>query len=215
MVKEPLELDIVLDDQIHPYWDKYSISPSTLKRFGASSVKVVYRNGILHSRSTRENPIFVYAFQSGRAKLYRPYSPDRKKKWYGDSNESDIGGLNCLPAQGRLVILTKSIKDCMVLWELGFPAVCLNAEGIGAGKGSSEVVKDLMKLLTKRFSYVVILYDNDEAGIKHSNALSNKFGLVNVMLHKAKDISDLVCKFGPYVGHRYLKRRLAKSLSNH
>lgn len=79
-VAEDVNLEIVVSSVRHTYFDRYKIGLPTLKLFGVHDIKSVFRNGDLHSRSTKENPIFAYSFPSGRIKLYRPLSPDRRKK---------------------------------------------------------------------------------------------------------------------------------------
>jgi len=97
--KGNLEQDVLLEvvqksmDEDLWYWQQFGISAETLTKYGVSAVKTVYRNGDLYMRRTKTNPIFVYSFPSGRLKLYRPLSPSRKGKWYGNAGAEDIGGM--------------------------------------------------------------------------------------------------------------------------
>jgi len=61
------------------YWDKYKIPQNIAEKY-AFYVKNLYRNEVFIGRSSKTNPIFVYKFQSGHMKIYRPLSPDRMKK---------------------------------------------------------------------------------------------------------------------------------------
>jgi hypothetical protein len=79
------------------YWSKFGISLDTLKIFGVKAARTIFRDSDLYMRSTKQNPIFVYKFLSSNYKFYRPLSPDKKKKWAGNSTAEDIGGLAQLP----------------------------------------------------------------------------------------------------------------------
>lgn len=206
--KEDVDIRIVATPVVHSYWSKYCISPEILELFDVFTVSSVYRNEDLYLKSNRNNPIFAYLFPSGRIKIYRPYS--KTTKWYGNATGEDIGGANALPKKGKLCFITSSIKDCMVLRVLGFGAVCMQGEGYGINGKTSEVMKELVGSLKKRFNHVVLLLDNDDSGIKFAAELSKAFNLPSLLLDGAKDISDHIAKYGYYRTHRKIKKRLSK-----
>lgn len=205
-------MEIVLSESPPTYFKRYFISDTTLKKFDVHAVKSVFRNGLLHSRSTKDNPIIAYAFPSGNVKLYRPLTPERKKKWYGNTNALDVAGWTQLPRKGSLVLITKSTKDVMVLHELGFPAISFNGESVGTGKVVEDTVRDAINSLKKRFRHVVLLYDNDTAGRTAADKLSDRFKLKNISLMLGKDISDTIQKHKPQKTFTHLKRRLSQCL---
>lgn len=205
-------MEIVLSESPPTYFNRYFISEATLKKFDVHAVKSVFRNGLLHSRSTKDNPIIAYAFPSGNVKLYRPLTPERKKKWYGNTNAIDIAGWTQLPRKGSLVIITKSTKDVMVLHELGFPAISFNGESVGTGRVVEDTVRDVIDSLKKRFKHVVLLYDNDTAGMAAANKLSDRFNIQSTTMSLCKDVSDTIQKHKPQKTFTHLKRRLAKCL---
>lgn len=209
--KDDVELTVVLSTERSSYWDQYGIGDETLARFGVHSVKSVYRDGELSKRSTTKNPIFAYLFPSGRLKLYRPYGD--KDKWGGNSTVNDIGGLQCFPQKATLTFITSSIKDAMVLYELGFSAVCMNGEGYGVNPMSEsyKVFADLLRSMRLRSKYVLLFLDSDEAGLTFAQKLDFAHGRIPFMYTpKEKDISDYRKKYGYHKTMRMLKKLLSK-----
>lgn len=216
-VKEVKEhqMDVVLDTtREHSYWREYGISDSTLRMFDVYSAKSIYIDDDLSARSTAKNPIFVYQFPSGRIKVYRPLGP-KKTKWGGNANAEDIGGMSCFPNKGVLCFITSSIKDCMVLKEMGFPAVCMNGEGYGISAKSAEVFKQLVQTLKKRFRHCLLLLDNDEAGQRFSSKLGAEYRLPFVFIPKSKDVSDSVHKYGYDLTFKRLKKLISHKYKHH
>jgi hypothetical protein len=101
------------------------------------------------------------------------------------------------------------MKDVMVLYEMGIPAISFNGEGMGYRDG---IFEDLFNNLKERFEHIVVLYDNDESGLKHGHRLSGEYRLKLMFLYAAKDISDLVKLRKSHFSFRYLKKRLSKVL---
>jgi DNA primase len=69
---------------------------------------------------------------------------------------------------------------------------------------SSDIITDIKQ----RFKRIVILYDNDEAGIKSAKTLSEQYNLESIFLIEAKDLSDHVLLHGKEYTHNTLKELL-------
>ena len=100
-----------------------------------------------------------------------------------------------LPAKGENLIITKSRKDALCIWEnTGIPSCSLQAESY---LPKEHVVNELKK----RFKNVFVLYDNDfnkevNVGRIAGSKLAEQFGLKQIELPDylyIKDSSDL-CK---------------------
>jgi hypothetical protein len=155
------------------YWDKYKIPKHIVAKYSFFA-KNIYRNEEYWARSTKNNPIFVYKFPSGNIKIYRPLSVDKSKKWGGNANTKDIGGLFQLPQKGSVLFITSSIKDIMVLRQHGFNAVCFNGEGYGTSDKSYSELQPFIVGLKKRFKHIILFLDSDDAGVSYAMKLSNK-----------------------------------------
>ena len=101
-----------------------------------------------------------------------------------------LQGLEQLPESGELLIITKSLKDVMVLYKYGYTSVAPQSE-------NATIPKPLMEDLKKRFKHIIVFFDYDNGGIKGAEALCKRYNLNKVFISKhyldiysIKDISD-------------------------
>lgn len=168
------------------YWSQFNISIDTLKKFGVSSIKYYLCNGIVKGIYKDTNPMYAYKVYN-HFKIYRPLA-DKYTKWRNNLTENDIQGYEQLPKTGDLLIITKSLKDVMVLYEMGYNAISPSSE-------STFIPDKALKQLKKRFKRILICFDRDIPGVKNMRKISLKTGLNGFLVHKkfhSKDISDAV-----------------------
>jgi DNA primase len=97
-----------------------------------------------------------------------------------------------LPEMGDLLVITKSMKDVMVLHEMKIPAVSVSSE-------SSFLKDDLIAELKTRFQRIYILFDNDKAGNENSLKFEQKHNIPRIVIPDelgGKDVSDAVKTVG-------------------
>lgn len=199
------QLNKDFDDFELEYWSQYLITEETLEKFNVSSVKALYLDGRKVGASSLSEPCFCYDYKTSN-KFYSPYS---KLKWLGSAKTTDVIGEEQLGEDKiKKIILTKSQKDVMVLSELGLSAISFQGEGY---RISVKLAKKLLALLQKHeVQEIIVLYDNDNAGVKGTvnilaelNKLVKEHDLkVNLSYKfldpvegadvKIKDVSDLV-----------------------
>ena len=168
------------------YWSQFNISEKTLKKFNVNSIKYYLCNGIVKGIYKKDNPMYAYKVYNN-FKIYRPLA-DKYTKWRNNLTEYDIQGYAQLPSKGDTLIITKSMKDVMCLYEMGIPAISPSSE-------STFIPNDILEGLKKRFKRIIILFDRDNAGVKYLRKMSLKTGLEGLLVHKkfkAKDISDAI-----------------------
>lgn len=168
------------------YWSQFNISLNTLKKFNVSSIKYYLSNGIVKGIYKDDNPMYAYKVYN-HFKIYRPLA-DKYTKWRNNLTENDIQGFKQLPKSGETIIITKSLKDVMCLYEMGIPAISPSSE-------SSWISDKALNNILKRFKTVLICFDRDVAGIKNIRKISLKTGLNCIIMPKrfsAKDISDAI-----------------------
>lgn len=168
------------------YWSQFNISEKTLKKFNVNSIKYYLCNGIVKGIYKEDNPMYAYKVYNN-FKIYRPFA-DKYTKWRNNLTEYDIQGYAQLPSKGNTLIITKSMKDVMCLYEMGIPAISPSSE-------STFIPNDILEGLKKRFKRIIILFDRDNAGVKYLRKMSLKTGLEGLLVHKkfkAKDISDAI-----------------------
>jgi hypothetical protein len=168
------------------YWESFHISTETLKKFDVNSIRYYVCNGVIKMVYNVNNPMFAYKVYN-HFKIYRPLA-DKHAKWRNNLTDYDIQGYKQLPKNGDLLFITKSLKDVMVLHELGYFAISPSSE-------TTFVPTDVLNRLRKRFKRIIVLFDRDVAGMKNSRVECLKTGLNAIFInkrYKAKDISDAV-----------------------
>lgn len=168
------------------YWKQFNIQVETLKKFGVSSIKYYLCNGIVKSIYKEDNPMYAYKVYN-HFKIYKPLA-DKYTKWRNNLTELDIQGFKQLPKTGDILIITKSMKDVMCLYEMGIPAISPSSE-------STFIPDKILEQLKKRFKRIIIMFDRDSSGCKNSVKIWNKYHLKPLFINKkfkSKDISDAI-----------------------
>lgn len=169
------------------WWKKYHISEDTLRKFNVFSCEAVFLEGRVHTIS-EDSLVFGYYGGQSNGDLWRIYYPNNiVHRFLTNWPKSKIQGWDQLPESGKICVITKSMKDCMVFHELGIPACAPNSELFFL---SPEQLEELHR----RFKHIVVLWDNDRVG-KHAlyNIRKEHPELHCVVLPKgSKDISDYI-----------------------
>ena len=177
------------------WWGSFGITEKTLNKFKVFPCKSVSLNGNLVSRRAQHNPIYGYYFgKKDDIEQWRIYFPQRKEmKFMGNVPTKTIQGFKQLPKTGKLLVITKSMKDTMVLYELGIPSCSPNSE--------TQFISDsVLQDLKQRFKHIIVLYDLDATGIAFSKKIKQEHPDLTVTLlprgKHCKDISDFYKKYG-------------------
>lgn len=177
------------------WWNSFGISKQTLNKYKIYSVKTVFLNGCVYAQSTQHSPIFGYYFgKKGNIEQWRIYMPKRKEfRFIGNVSTKTIQGYKQLPESGKLLVITKSMKDVCLLSSLGIPAVAPNSE--------TQFVSDkMLEELKERFKNIILLYDSDQTGVHFMNKIRKQHPELIVCMiprkYGAKDISDFYQKYG-------------------
>ena len=131
----------------------------------------------------------MYAYKiDDKFKIYRPLA-SKYTKWRTNLTNRNVQGLSEIPKEGgNLLIITKSLKDVMCLYEMGFNAIAASSE-------TTFIPDDMLQSLRSKWKHIVILYDRDKTGMLESRKYSRQYKLDAIFVHKkfkAKDISDAV-----------------------
>lgn len=184
------------------YWSQFGITKETLIKFNVSSIKYYLCDGVVKGIYKDSNPMYAYKVYD-HFKIYRPLA-DKYTKWRNNLTPYDIQGYEQLPEKGDLLIITKSLKDVMCLYEMGYTAISPSSE-------STFLTSDVIDDLKLRFKRILICFDRDTSGVKYMRKISLKTGLKSFLVHKkwkAKDISDAIKLNGFEVIKNWLKETL-------
>ena len=177
------------------WWASFGISESTLRKYRIYSVKTVFLNGSVYAQSTQHSPIYGYYFgKKENIEQWRIYIPKRKEfRFIGNVSSKTIQGYKQLPDSGKLLVITKSMKDVCLLSTLGIPAVAPNSE-------TQFVTDKMLDEFRRRFKNIVLLYDSDITGVRFMNKIRKQHhDLIVCMIprkYEAKDITDFYQKYG-------------------
>lgn len=175
------------------WWESFGISLSTLKKFKVFSIKAVFLNGNYFMSSSDKSPIYGYygGKNSDGDELWRLYMPSKVNyRFLSNWSATMIQGSKQLPKDGDIIVITKSLKDVMSLYEFGITAIAPNSENL-------FLTEAQYKKLQSRFKSIYLLYDRDLPGVKAANKIRKQFPDLQVLLvPKVKDFTDYVKKFG-------------------
>jgi len=176
------------------YWNKYYIDKHILTFYNVVPVTdywiSIKNNELLnvYSESTND-PAYSYEHGNGMRKLLRPFA-ERQNKWISNIPKKVFSGYNQLDKQGKELIVTKSLKDCMIWRLLGYNSIAPQSENIFLNENQFQ-------LLSMRFTNIIINYDNDEVGLNAMKKFSKQFGIKSFIIpDNIKDISDYISTKG-------------------
>lgn len=186
--KIQIEVQEFTDSELK-WWGRYGISKDILKRFDVYSCKHVFLNDQLFAESQQHCPIFGYYGKKYQGlELWRCYFPKRTSfRFITNWPSKKIQGYDQLPKKGKLLVITKSMKDSMCLYSCGITACAPNSENLFI---PDKVLEDLKN----RFENIVVLYDNDRPGLYNMAKIRKEHPeLTYIFIPKkygSKDISD-------------------------
>jgi hypothetical protein len=170
------------------YWESYRIKKETLDKFNVFPITYVFYNNVAFPAA---NLAYAYVELKDNKVSYKIYQPleEKRKKWINNANFTVHQGYTQLPNTGNLLIITKSLKDVMCLYDvMGIPSVGLQSESV-------MMKHSVMEEYKTRFKTVVCLFDNDKAGVKLSNEFSKEFNIPFILMPKILNVTD----FSDYV----------------
>lgn len=166
------------------YWSVANINSKDLKYWNVYSGEI--RNkGVVWHKSVDLDPLFIYMWDKIKHiyKGYRPYAKANKGKFYANNIVGHIQGFDYLPDNGDVLIITKSYKDVITWWKLGYSAVAPHTETLFL----SPI--DIYKL-KQRFKMIYVNYDNDETGVTKCIKFTTEHGLNYFNLPKSTGCKD-------------------------
>lgn len=185
-----------LDEIDLQYWIKYGISKDILEQYRVTGLSTLWVEDKIIYTSNSEQRSYLYDFGEN---VYKAYFPFRKEyRFITNASEFVMQGYKQLPNKGKLLIVTKALKDVMSFRALGYDAIAPQAESI-------LIPPNIMRELKQRFKKIVSVMDFDHAGVVMLNKLKRIYGIPPYMLtngrfgttdYGAKDISDLIALEG-------------------
>lgn len=178
------------------FWRQFGIGKETLDFFNVQPVDFIFIGDKCFPADKHAYCFIEVKDGIETYKIYQPYSENYK--WINNHNNSVWQGWQQLPKTGELLIITKSLKDVMSLYEItGIPAIAMQSENVLPKRHVFQQLKD-------RFKDIELLYDNDwdkeqNWGKIFGDKFAKEFGLIDCYIpdkYESKDFSDLVFNYG-------------------
>lgn len=191
------------------WWKSFGITKNILSKFRIFSCDTVFLNGNIFMQSAQHSPIYGYYFgKKENIEQWRIYIPKSKDiRFIGNVPSKTIQGYKQLVKNGKLIVITKSMKDVMCLYSMGIPAIAPNSE-------TQFVESKLLEELKVRFKHIVVLFDNDLPGIKGMKKIKKEYSeLIYYWIprkYEAKDISDFYKKYGREKTLEFIKNEIIR-----
>jgi hypothetical protein len=186
------------------YWGQYNIDKDTLKKFNVFVIKHYLSDGIVKWSYTEDNPMYAYKIDD-KFKIYRPKAT-KAIKWRSSTTNANVQGLAQLKKTGDILIITKSLKDVMVLYKMGIAAISPSSE-------TSFISDKLLTELQSRFKKIIVIFDRDSTGVTQLRKVCKEKHIIPLLVNKrfkAKDISDAVVINGFNKIETWLKKEIEK-----
>lgn len=159
---------------------------------------------------------FFYPFADSENKYYKIYTPfSYDYKWVSSTPLHLPFGINELPLTHDTLVITKSVKDTLVLRKFFPEVIGLQNEGRGS------LLPQTAKALKKCYKNIYVWFDMDRTGVKAANYYSKTYGFKPVFVgsdkltiwqnltrakqKSVKDPSDMVKQYGLVIFAQYLK----------
>ena len=187
--KEEKKIEVELfkkaPDSFFKYWSRFGITPNILQYFDIKPAECVWLNKRLIKTYKPDDIIIRYKI-NGRYKIYSPMN--KQYKWLSNTKATDIFAIDKIPKTGKLLVISKAMKDIMVWAVIGTPSIAMLSEMV-------LVPKDIMQDLKTRYKKIIVFLDNDDAGKEASKKYYQEYQLDTYLLPDncgAKDIGEYV-----------------------
>lgn len=203
--KGPANIRVKIKDFTEPelkWWKGFGISYKTLKKFHVYSCENVFLNDNLFTTNSK----LTFGYYGGKVnniELWRIYYSQRKEyRFLTNWPSKKIQGFDQLPKYGDILVITKSMKDVMSMYELGITACAPNSE--------TQFISDsVLNQLKERFKHIIVMFDNDKAGLLNMAKLRHLHSDLDyfcIPKKYAKDFTDTYKKYGKVKMIEFIKQ---------
>lgn len=187
------------------FWTQFNIGSKILDQYNVRPLAYYTMNNDEKELTISGN--YIYAYQKADGTVYKIYQPKTLDKKFLKVN-AFIQGSEQLSGHKHLLI-TSSLKDIMAIKTLK-----LQIDIIAPDSENSIIKADQMKEYEEKYEKIVVMFDNDEAGIKAMERYKQLYPFVKVcVLAMSKDPSDSIKDFGPKAVWNQLVPLLNKKIS--
>lgn len=152
--------------------------------------------------------LYLYGYFKQDGALYKIYQPKTLDKKFIKVTDYIQGMHQCTGE--KYLIITSSLKDIMSIKSLKLKHI----DVIAPDSENTMIKAEIMEELEQKYKKIILLFDNDDAGIKSMQTYKEKYPFVNLaVLPMSKDVSDSIKDFGAKEVRNRLVPILDKKLS--
>lgn len=172
------------------YWKGFKLSSSILEHYNVKPLEfynmIKEDDGyLLDTVNIKGN--FIYGFFRDDGALYKIYTPKVKDNKFIKVKDY-IQGFDQLEFKSKYLLITSSLKDLMCFKKLGISGI----ECLAPDSENSVIPENFMQPLLDKYQKMLVLFDNDEPGLKSAKRYKEKYGFEYIVLDMSKDLSDSV-----------------------
>lgn len=172
------------------YWTGFKIGSGMLKRYNVVPLDFfTMSKQEVDGKTTsfKFKKPYLYGYFRDDGSLYKIYMPKNAEKKF-IKVENYIQGTDQLQYNTKYLIITSSLKDLMAFNKLGIG----NIEAIAPDSENTMIGEKAINELLPHYSKILVIFDNDVAGIKAAERYKDKYGFDSILLPMEKDLSDSV-----------------------
>lgn len=193
------------------WWKSYGISKDTLKKFKVFSCKNVFlNNNLFHLYKNKQLIFGYYGGSYSNIEYWRIYMPNKTPKFISNWKSTKIQGASQLSKNGgEYLIIQKSLKDVMCLYEFGIQSIAPCSENL-------FINKSILEKLKLKYKNIIVWYDTDIAGISNLQKIRKQYPELKYFFiprhYNVKDFSDFYKKYGKEKAKLFLDNYITKLL---
>lgn len=176
------------------FWTKYNIGSKILKHYNVEAIdsyKMQRHVGDEPQEIEIKSRPHTYGYFRADGTLYKIYQPYIKEMKFVKVRDY-VQGTDQLTMQKKYLVICSSLKDIMAFHSLGYK----DAECVAPDSENTLLADHVMNAYKLKYQSVVVLFDNDEAGIKAAKKYEEKYDIKSVQLNMSKDLSDAIRDHG-------------------
>ena len=171
------------------FWTQFNIGSRILEEYCVRPL--AYYTMVKDDKELVISGNYIYGYFTKGGELYKIYQPKTFDKKFLKIKDY-LQGEQHLEDNDYLMILS-SLKDMMSLRSLKLS----NINIVAPDSENSMIKKDTMEEFIKEYKKVIVMFDNDEAGIKAMEKYKATYPAVEILLlPMSKDLSDSIKDYG-------------------
>ena len=188
---------IDFDEEDLKFWKRFGIKETTLKRFNVK--RISYFAMTKEGREILFNKGLIFGYFDRYGKLCRIYQPNNKDAKFIKVKDF-IQGSNQLKYISDTLVILSSLKDSMSFTEMEFDCE------VAAPESENIILeKEIIDWFKFKYKRILILFDNDAAGIKAARKYKEEYDLDPINLTLGKDVAECSETFGLDITKQFLK----------